>query len=98
MRRLLTILSACYNAKETIGCACLSVDAQVLPPDLKIGGMSNRSLRHRWLAHQMDCRAWTENKLSPGFLTLPPKPLRKLPQFWRRRKNFIFPDWADSTF
>ena len=36
MRRLLTILSACYNAKETIGCACLSVDAQVLPPDLSI--------------------------------------------------------------
>ena len=65
---------------------------------MKVGGMSNRSLRHRLLAHRMDCRAWTENNLSPGFLTLSLKPLRKLPQFWRRHKNFVFPDWANSTF
>jgi glycosyltransferase involved in cell wall biosynthesis len=63
---------------------------------MEVGGMSNRSLRHRCLAHRMDWRAWTENKLEPGFLTIPLKPLRKLPQFWRRNKNFVFPEWAHS--
>jgi glycosyltransferase involved in cell wall biosynthesis len=61
-----------------------------------VGGMSNCSLRHRWLAHRMDWRAWAVNKLSPGFLTLPLKPLRKLPQFWRRYRDFTFPEWARS--
>jgi glycosyltransferase involved in cell wall biosynthesis len=64
---------------------------------MKVGGMSNSSLHRRWLAHRMDCKAWTENKLSPGFLTLLLKPLRKLPQFWRRHKKFVFPDWAHSA-
>ena len=59
-----------------------------------IGGMSNRSLRQRLLAHRMDWRAWTQNKLVPGLLTVPLKPLRKLPQFWQRQKDFIFPEWA----
>jgi glycosyltransferase involved in cell wall biosynthesis len=63
---------------------------------MEVGGMSNRSLSHRLLAHRMDWRAWTENKLSPGFLTLPLKPLRKLPQFWQRHKSFVFPEWAHS--
>ena len=56
--------------------------------------MSNRSLAHRLRAHRMDWKAWAVNDLSPGFLTLPLKPLRKLPQFLRRYKDFIFPDWA----
>ena len=59
-----------------------------------IGGMSNCSLRHRWLAHRMDWRAWAQNNLAPGPLTLPLKPLRKLPQFWQRHKTFVFPEWA----
>ena len=58
--------------------------------------MSNRSLRQRWLAHSMDWRAWTENKLSPGFLTLPLKAIRKLQQFWRRHKGFIFSELEHS--
>ena len=61
---------------------------------MRIGGMSNRSLRHRWLAHRMDWRAWTQNKLSPKLLALPLKPLRKLPQFLRRQQSFVFPEWA----
>ena len=64
---------------------------------MKVGGMSNRSLQARWLAHRMDCKAWTENKLSPGFLTLLLKPLRKLPQLWRRHEKFVFPYWANSA-
>jgi glycosyltransferase involved in cell wall biosynthesis len=61
---------------------------------MEAGGMSNRSLAHRLRAHRMDWKAWTVNDLSPGFLTLPLKPLRKLPQFLRRYKDFTFPDWA----
>ena len=45
---------------------------------MKVGGISNRSLQARWLAHRMDCKAWTQNELSPGFLTLLLKPLRRL--------------------
>jgi len=61
-----------------------------------IGGMSNRSLRRRWLAHRMDSRAWTENKLSSGLMTLHLKLLRKLPQFWQRQRSFVFPEWATA--
>jgi glycosyltransferase len=64
---------------------------------MKVGGMSNRSLQARWLAHRMDCKAWRENKLSPAFLTLLLKPLRKLPQLWRRHEKFVFPYWANSA-
>ena len=45
---------------------------------MEVGGMSNRSLRHRWNAHRMDCKAWRENGLSPRSLNLLLKPLRKL--------------------
>jgi glycosyltransferase involved in cell wall biosynthesis len=59
-----------------------------------IGGMSNRSLRHRWSAHRMDWRAWTQNNLTPKLWAPALKPLRKLPQFVRRQKSFVFPEWA----
>jgi glycosyltransferase involved in cell wall biosynthesis len=67
---------------------------------MEVGGISNRSLRHRLLAHRMDSRAWTENELAPGLFTLPLKPLRKVPQFWQRNRSFIFPEWAypESSF
>ena len=65
---------------------------------MEVGGISNRSFRHRLLAHRMDWRAWTENKLSPGLFTLPLKPLRKVPQLWQRNKSFVFPEWAHSEF
>ena len=61
---------------------------------METGGMSNRSLRHRWLAHRMDWRAWTQNHLAPKLLAPALKPLRKLPQFVQRQKSFVFPDWA----
>jgi glycosyltransferase involved in cell wall biosynthesis len=64
---------------------------------METGGLSNCSLAARWRAHRMDRKAWTENKVTPGILTLPLKPLRKLPQFWQRYKRFIFPEWAISS-
>jgi glycosyltransferase len=64
---------------------------------MEAGGLSNCSLAARWRAHRADWRAWKENKLSTGFLSLPLKPLRKVPQFWRRHKNFVLPDWANSA-
>ena len=33
-------------------------------------------------------------QLVPGLLTVPLEPFRKLPQFWQRQKDFIFPEWA----
>ena len=64
---------------------------------MEAGGLSNCSLAARWRAHRADWRAWKENRLSTGFLSLPLKPLRKVPQFWRRHKNFVLPDWANSA-
>jgi len=64
---------------------------------METGGLSNCSVAARWRAHRADWRAWKENKLSPGSLSLPLKPLRKVPQFWRRPKSFVLPDWANST-
>ena len=61
---------------------------------IEVGGMSNRSLNNRWKAHQMDCKAWRENGLSPRSLNLLLKPLRKLPQFWRKDR---LPRLADSA-
>ena len=51
---------------------------------MRVGGASNRSLRARWRAHRMDRRAWKVNGLKPRPWTLLLKPLRKLPQWWRR--------------
>jgi hypothetical protein len=52
--------------------------------NMRVGGASNRSLRARWRAHKMDRKAWDVNGLKPKPWTLFMKPLRKLPQWWRR--------------
>jgi glycosyltransferase len=49
---------------------------------MRLGGMSNASLRQRWRANREDRLAWQMNHLTPGLLTLWLKPLRKIPQFW----------------
>ena len=64
---------------------------------MEAGGLSNRSVAARWRAHRADWRAWKENKLSTGFLSLPLKPLRKVPQYWRRHKSFVLPEWAGGN-
>jgi glycosyltransferase len=48
---------------------------------MRIGGVSNRSLRNRISAHAMDHKAWRVNKLKPFPWTLLLKPIRKVPQF-----------------
>lgn len=51
---------------------------------MRIGGVSNASLRHRWRANREDQRAWTVNQLRPFWWTTLLKPLRKVGQFIKR--------------
>lgn len=48
---------------------------------MRIGGMSNVSLKHRWRANREDREAWALNGLQPYFFTVPFKPIRKIFQF-----------------
>jgi len=48
---------------------------------MRVGGVSNASLRNRLLAHQYDRKAWTVNGLRPYPWTLLLKPVRKLGQW-----------------
>jgi glycosyltransferase len=51
---------------------------------MRTGGVSNASLAARLRANRMDRKAWETNGLKPYPWTLLCKPLRKLPQWWRR--------------
>jgi glycosyltransferase len=48
---------------------------------MRLGGLSNRSVRLRLLANQEDRLAWAVNGLKPHLFTLILKPLTKLIQF-----------------
>jgi hypothetical protein len=48
---------------------------------MRVGGVSNRSLKNRIRANREDREAWRMNGLHPGLLTLIRKPLSKLKQF-----------------
>ena len=48
---------------------------------MRIGGLSNSSLRHRLFANREDGRAWKVNGLKPYFFTTILKPLRKVFQY-----------------
>jgi glycosyltransferase involved in cell wall biosynthesis len=48
---------------------------------MRVGGVSNASLRNRLRANREDRLAWKFNNLKPYFFTLYIKPLRKLAQF-----------------
>jgi glycosyltransferase involved in cell wall biosynthesis len=53
---------------------------------MRVGGVSNKSLKNRIRANREDREAWRMNGLHPGLLTLIRKPLSKLKQFifkWR---------------
>ena len=52
--------------------------------DMRVGGVSNVSFKNRLNAHMMDREAWRVNGLKPYPWTLSLKPLRKIPQWWRR--------------
>ncbi len=49
---------------------------------MRIGGISNISLKHRLVANLNDRNAWKVNHLKPYFFTIPFKPLRKIHQFF----------------
>ena len=48
---------------------------------MRVGGMSNVSLKNRWKANMEDRRAWKINGLKPRWYTLTVKPLSKILQF-----------------
>jgi glycosyltransferase len=48
---------------------------------MRVGGMSNVSLKNRWRANMEDRRAWKMNGVKPRWYTLTVKPLSKLLQF-----------------
>jgi len=51
---------------------------------MRVGGMSNVSLKNRLAANRMDRKAWQVNGLQPHLWTLWLKPLRKISQWWKR--------------
>ncbi|TAN40752.1 MAG: glycosyltransferase [Nitrospirae bacterium] len=51
---------------------------------MRMGGTSNASLTGRLRAHCMDRKAWRVNDLRPALWTVILKPLRKIPQYFRR--------------
>jgi len=48
---------------------------------MRVGGLSNSSLKHRIFANNEDKKAWKINELKPYFFTLYLKPLRKIFQY-----------------
>ena len=48
---------------------------------MRVGGLSNSSIKHRVFANNEDRRAWKINDLKPYFFTLYLKPLRKIFQY-----------------
>ncbi|MDE3235845.1 MAG: glycosyltransferase [Bacteroidota bacterium] len=48
---------------------------------MRVGGVSNKTVKNRILANQNDRKAWEVNHLQPYFFTLYLKPLRKITQF-----------------
>lgn len=51
---------------------------------MRLGGLSNASLRNRMLANHEDKLAWTVNGLKAPFGLQLLKPIRKIRQFWER--------------
>ena len=52
--------------------------------NMRVGGMSNSSLRNRLRANKEDRKAWEMNGLTPKYYTLIFKPLRKIIQYVKR--------------
>lgn len=51
---------------------------------MRVGGASNATLKARLAANRMDRKAWLVNGLKPWPWTLACKPLRKIPQWFRK--------------
>ena len=50
---------------------------------MRSGGVSNSSLKNRWLANRNDKKSWEVNNIKPYWFTFLLKPLRKIPQYFR---------------
>ncbi|MCX7728402.1 MAG: glycosyltransferase [Bacteroidia bacterium] len=48
---------------------------------MRVGGLSNQSIKNRWRANINDRKAWEVNRLKPYWFTMILKPLRKIFQF-----------------
>jgi glycosyltransferase len=51
---------------------------------MRVGGLSNLSLKNRWRANREDYKAMQENEIPFAFFVAILKPLRKLNQFWNK--------------
>ena len=51
---------------------------------MRVGGISNATLKHRLRANAEDRQAWRINNLKPFIFTVPLKPLRKIFQFIKK--------------
>ena len=54
---------------------------------MRVGGISNATVKNRIAANRMDRKAWEVNGLKPYPWTVLFKPIRKLPQWFLRPKN-----------
>lgn len=55
---------------------------------MRVGGISNGSLKNRWNANREDAQAWKKNNIRPYFFTGIMKPLRKIGQFSLKNTAF----------
>lgn len=49
---------------------------------MRVGGISNSTLKNRWIANRNDLAAWKANDIKPYFFTVLLKPFRKILQFF----------------
>lgn len=67
----------------------IGISVQYLPEiitRMRTGGQSNLSLKNRLIANFCDREAWRVNGLAPYPWTIPLKPVRKISQYFYRRK------------
>ncbi|MDD2539604.1 MAG: glycosyltransferase family 2 protein [Desulfuromonadaceae bacterium] len=57
---------------------------------MRVGGVSNATLKNRLKANQLDRKAWEINGLRAYPWTFLMKPLRKIPQWWQRPRHNLF--------
>jgi glycosyltransferase len=56
---------------------------------MRLGGVSNASIKNRLKANLMDRKSWEINRLQPYPWTLWMKPIRKIPQYFLRPVNTV---------
>jgi hypothetical protein len=49
---------------------------------MRVGGVSNNTIKNRWRANRNDKKAWKINGMKPRFYTFILKPMRKISQFF----------------